>query len=59
MQCPDNSFQFDNDDDVSDEMEGEKVKMSISDVNTLFVCGLCNGYLCNAATITECFHTCT
>ncbi|ELT94558.1 hypothetical protein CAPTEDRAFT_225467 [Capitella teleta] len=33
------------------------IQIQATDLNSLFVCTLCNGYFYNATTITECLHT--
>ena len=36
----------------------KRVKLPLVNLNQHITCKLCNGYLVDAATITECLHTC-
>ena len=36
----------------------KRVKLPLVNLNQHITCKLCNGYLIDAATITECLHTC-
>ncbi len=35
-----------------------RVTLKITDLNSYLTCYLCKGYLIDAATITECLHSC-
>ena len=36
----------------------KRIKLPVTTLNEHIICKLCNGYLVDAATITECLHTC-
>ena len=36
----------------------KRIKLPLVNLNQHITCKLCNGYLIDAATITECLHTC-
>lgn len=33
--------------------------IKLTSINEHFQCGICNGYITDATTITECLHSCT
>ena len=44
--------------DIDMNTESDSINIPLTELNSVLVCYICNGYYRDAHTIPECFHTC-
>jgi hypothetical protein len=54
----DNIFNFCSRMELKSKQKMSKISIKLKNINENFQCGICQGYIIDATTITECIHSC-